>query len=161
MTETKDYLQDLLTDEFFAADSKDRYFDEGGPAFPGAVALGPDGSRLTSEDMGIGGMTVRDKIAIGALQGMISADGNDPRWVAPDTGPEFQKGGGKWMDPQGVALQAYEIADAMIFVRGLTRAEFKIASEAGYQGEELQAVLKTYRDARKEWESRQPRKPKT
>lgn len=81
--------------------------NDGGPAFP----------RASSEYAARGqqdGMSLRVWIATMAMQGMLSADGNDPRWSGKDTGPEYQRGGGKWLDPQGLARQSFEIADAMI-----------------------------------------------
>ncbi len=58
----------------------------------------------------------RFQAAIAALNGMLAADGNDPRWTGRDPSPEYQRGGGKWIDPIGVAQQAVEIADALISV---------------------------------------------
>jgi hypothetical protein len=66
---------------------------------------------------------LRDYFAAVALGGMLAADGNDPRWTGRDTGPECQAGGGKWLDPAGVAKQAYEIADAMLKVRSGNHTE--------------------------------------
>ncbi len=60
---------------------------------------------------------LRDQFATAAMQGMLSADGNDPRWIAKDCGPDSQPGGGKWLDPKGVARQAYAVADAMLAAR--------------------------------------------
>jgi hypothetical protein len=65
-------------------------------------------------------MSLRDYFAAAALQGMLSADGNDPRWTGKDTGPEHQRGGGKWLDPHGVSQQAYDIADSMLRERERT-----------------------------------------
>lgn len=62
-------------------------------------------------------MTLRDWFAGMALSGMLGADGNDPRWTGRDVSAEYQRGGGKWIDPNGVAQQSYEIADAMLSAR--------------------------------------------
>jgi len=82
---------------------------DGGPAFP---VVKMNGIYPT-----IPGMSLRDWFAGQALAGMLSADGNDPRWTGRDTSTEYQQGGGKWIDPMGVARQAYEIADAMLKAR--------------------------------------------
>ena len=61
-------------------------------------------------------MSVRDCFATLAACGMLGADGNDgPRWIAKDA--LEQVGGGKWLEPNGLARQAYAIADAMLAER--------------------------------------------
>lgn len=54
--------------------------------------------------------------AAAALQGMLAADAalSGPRWSGPGAGEDYQRGGGKWVNPKGVAKQAFEIADAML-----------------------------------------------
>lgn len=82
--------------------------DDGGPAYP---VNGPSGEHP--------GMSLRDRFAIAALQGMLAADcsHSGPRWVGAGTDERYQQGGGKWLDPAGVSRQAYEIADAMLEAR--------------------------------------------
>lgn len=105
--------------------------DDGGPAYPGLEYSSGYGNQkfdgvLPSGDSAWSthapGMTLRDWFAGQALAGMLAADGNDPRWIGRDTNPEYQIGGGKWIDPRGVAMQAYEIADSMIAHKRATEA---------------------------------------
>lgn len=92
---------------------------DGGSAFPAAT------SSLSNEanayPRGSAGMSLWDYFAGQALIGLLAADGNDPRWTGKDTGPEYQRGGGKWLDPSGVSMQAADIADAVLKVREARR----------------------------------------
>jgi len=47
---------------------------------------------------------------------MLAADAalSGPRWSGPGAGEDYQRGGGKWVNPKGVAKQAFDIADAML-----------------------------------------------
>ena len=65
----------------------------------------------------------RERIATAVLSGMLAADGNDPRWTGKDAGPDYQRGGGKWLNPGGVARQAVDIADALIAELAKTKGE--------------------------------------
>lgn len=89
--------------------------NDGGPAFPIPYVAAIHGSVV---DVGAtGGMSLRDYLAAAALQGMLAADGNGPRWVAESANE--QPGGGKWLEPDGLSKQAYLIADAMLKARKL------------------------------------------
>ena len=65
------------------------------------------------------GMTLRDYFAAKALAGMLAADSSfsGPRWSPTGTSRDYQPGGGKWLDPEGAASQAYAVADAMLVQR--------------------------------------------
>lgn len=79
------------------------------PAFPSSRELGPEG------------MSLRDYFAAKAMAGMLAADagfGSGPRRSPLD--PLEQPGGGKWIEPDGVARQSYAIADAMLVAREKT-----------------------------------------
>lgn len=158
--ELKAELKKTTTDEAFDAELKNG-IDYGAPTFPASVAYGPSGDRITSGDMGEPGIHARDYYAAIALQGMLSADGNDPRWIGKDTGPEFQRGGGKWLDPLGVALQAFEIGEAMVLVGSLSRDELDVARRHSLTREELEEFITERRKARTKWLGRRNRPGRT
>lgn len=112
---------------------------DGGPAFPGLEYTPGQGNAKfdgvlpngeTAWSIHAPGMTLLDYMAGQALAGMLAADGNDPRWTGKDTSPEYQPGGGKWLDPSGVAAQSYDIADAMLAERARRYAAVKEATDA-------------------------------
>lgn len=72
---------------------------DGGPAFPEAVAISPDGSVID----GRAGMTLRDYFAAGALRGMLAAGAVDCSGI----------------DKTVWSLRAYDWADAMLRAREL------------------------------------------
>lgn len=80
--------------------------DDGGPAFPEAIAIGPAGD----VHPGFGGMSLRDWFAGHALAGLLS----DATTIEKYTNASVKDG----VDPEPFfASSAYEMADAMIAER--------------------------------------------
>jgi hypothetical protein len=73
--------------------------NDGGPAFPVSVGMGPLSAQFASP-----GMSLRDWFAGMALQGMFSIK------ITPDSRPIAE----------GFAIQAYQFADSMIAERNKT-----------------------------------------
>lgn len=79
--------------------------DNGGPAFPFAVAVGGAAGIVTNEELDMNGLSMRDyfaaKVMHGAVTGHISYYGHESNhWQAKD-----------------IASYAYELADAMLEAR--------------------------------------------
>lgn len=70
--------------------------DDGGPAFPAHVTVGPDDTLYTSGDVEAG-MSLRDWFAGQALAGLVTR--------------------GPYVDGKAVSARAYEVADAMLEAR--------------------------------------------
>lgn len=76
--------------------------DDGGPAFPQALAISPSGDVYGSEYFGSGGMSLRDAFAIGAVSGHLAS---------------MNPGSIDQRFAEHVAASAYMVADAMLAAR--------------------------------------------
>ena len=72
--------------------------NDGGPAFPSAPTVGPNGDLLRPVDIGCEGASLRDYFAAKAMQGFAAESG--------------------WDGSEHMAECAYKWADAMIKARG-------------------------------------------
>ena len=74
----------------------------GGSAFPFAIAVGGDAGIVTSDEMGVYGLTIRDYFAAKAIEGACDGNGAPPY----DSYCNY------------LAESAYKLADAMLKARG-------------------------------------------